>query len=262
MKQHAVLLLLAVVGCDNGVGDVSPPDADIHSALGPGVRLRDVQNPANKMSGQVVNVSGAVTIAIDTYDETHNGKSLGTVFIQDADANTSDKMAAQYSGISMYAPSYIPANLRLAPGDVLTVNGQYNEQTMIGSTVNFSPDFLPQMYKPQVSQSFETPLPQPVVITLADLADFQHARPYLGMLVQLQDIVVPYAPVDDGTGRVHAALTPAPGAPAIANELYDLTTSPDGGTFAPNTHFTSITGVLDFFFTFFICPRSAADLVQ
>jgi hypothetical protein len=248
----AALLLLTTIGAcsDGSVGDQTPADAS-HSILGPGMRLRDVQNPANKESGQTVDITGVVTTAIDTFDETHDGKSLGTIFVQDAD------ISGPLAGISMYAPTFIPANLRLAPGDVIQMDGQYNEQMMIGSTVDFAPDFLPQMYKPQVQPMFEMPTPTPTVITLADLADFTHARPYLGMLVELDDITVPYAPLNDGTGRVHAALTTDTGAPSLATELYDLNPS----SFAANTHFDKIIGLVDFFFTIYICPRSAADLV-
>jgi hypothetical protein len=264
VKLGALLLISAAIGnvrCDTPVGDQTPEDA-AHSALGPGDRLRDVQNPQTTIcsgaacNGQTVNVTGVVITAVDTFDETHDGKSIGTVFLQDAD------IAGPLAGISLYAATYVPANLRVAPGDVVNMLGQYNEQHAIGSTVNFGAQFLPQMYKPVVSPSFEMPVPTPLVVTLDDLANFTTARPYLGMLIELDDITVPYAPANDGTGRVHANLTMDIGAPALANELYDLTSYDDGGSFAPNTHFSKIIGILDYFYTFYVCPRSAADLVQ
>ena len=249
----------ALVACE-GVGDQSP-DADYnHSPLGPGLRIRDVQNPANKLANQTVNITGAVTLWVDTFDETHDGKSTGTVFYEDADTPT-DKTRAQLDGLSAYKSTFVPANLVLAPGDVVQIQGQYNEQTSIGTTVTFpAGQFLPQMYKPQVSPMFEVPVPQPVVVTLADLTGFTNARPFIGMLVQLQNITVPYAPApSDAYGRVAAALTTSGTAgPVINNELYDL----NPGSFAANTHFKSITGIVDYFFTIYVCPRSAADLVQ
>jgi hypothetical protein len=252
-RFHGVFIVLLASACSSTAdNDQSPPDAYVHSALGPGIRIRDVQNENNGYNGHTVTASGAIVLTVDRFDETHDGKSVGTIFIEDADQQ------GPLAGVSIYGATFIPANLYLAPGDVVSITGQYNEQHTIGSTVNFGTSYLPQFYKPQVTPSFETQVPAPVVLTLNDLQDFAHARPYLGMLIQINDIIVPYAPLNDGTGRVHAALSTALGAPALANELYDLNPT----AFAANTHFTSIIGILDFFFTFYVCPRSPADLVQ
>ena len=276
--RHTALFLLALGACDTSVGDTSPPDAYVHSALGPGMHLRDVQNPANNLAGQTVDVTGAAVITVDNFDETHDGKSHGTVFYEDADTPP-DATKALYDGISAYESTFVPANLVLAPGDVVEIFGQYTQQSSIGTTVTFpAGQFLPQFYKPQVSLIFETPMLQPVVITPADLINksadpttFAHARQYLGMLVQIQNITLPFAPVGDGcanpttswpatgcTGRVHAELTTDTGSAELANELYNMLPS----DFAGGTHFTSITGIVDYFYTFYLCPRSAADLVQ
>lgn len=259
-----LLLVSVAVAC--GQPNDSPSDAG-HNALGPGMRLRDVQNPANKLSGQNVNVTSVVVTAVDSFDETHNGKSRGTIFVQDAD------LTGPLAGISLYAPTFIPANLRLAPGDVIDMSGGYSEQHSIGSTVNFGTAFLPQMNKPQVQQRFETQLPAPFVIKMSDLIDssgngnFTTSRQWLGMLVQIQDVTVTAAPSGDGTGRVTAPFTLGVNAPALNNELFDLqawnTTTPNpSNSFPAGTHFKSITGILDFFFNVYICPRSMDDLVQ
>jgi len=251
------MFAVVAVACDTPVGDL-PSEAG-HSVLGPGMRLRDVQNPANNLANQNVDITSVVVSAVDTFDETHNGKSLGTVFVQDAD------ITGPLAGISMYSPTYIPANLRLAPGDVVNIVGQYSEQHTIGSTVNFGTSFLPQMNKPQVTPSFETQAPQPIVVQLSDLETFGpdadgggNGRKWVGMLIQLQDVTVAYAPTGDGTGRVTAPITDLVNSPAVNNELWDL---PEN-SFPAGTHFTSITGICDFFFNIYIAPRSAADLVQ
>ncbi len=264
MKHGAALLwpLVLAVACDTPVGDQST-DAS-HSVLGPGLRLRDVQNPAvgacqgGPCAGDFVDITSVVVTTIDTFDETHNGKSLGTVFVQDAD------QALPYSGISMYQPTFIPANLRVAPGDVVNMtNAQYTEQHTIGSTVNFGTAFLPQMNKPPVELSFETQVPAPVVINLSDLLNFSPddasagGRQWIGMLVTLQNVTVASPPTGDGTGRVTAPFTTTVNAPAINNELWDL---PEN-YFPGGTTFTSVTGLVDYFFNIYVCPRSAADLV-
>lgn len=260
MKYRVLLSFAVVVAACSSKSDNDQPAAINPNPLGPGMRLRDVQDPTKNLAGQKVGITSAVVTAVDVFDETSNGKSRGTIFVQDAD------IAGPYAGISMYSPTFVPANLRLAPGDVVDVSGQYVQQTTIGTTVNFSPAFLPQMNKPQVQQRFETLLPQPVVVPLSDLMSFDTGRKWIGMLVTIEDVTVLAGPTNSG-GRVQAQITPsvANGA-AINNELwnlqaYDASNPTNPSSFAPGTHFKSVTGIVDFFFNLFIAPRSAADLV-
>ena len=263
MKHGAVLIVFAFAAACSQGGD--PPQQVNPSPLGNGLRLRDVQDPSKNAcngkpcAGQSVNVTSAVVTAVDNFDETQNGKSRGTIFVQDAD------IAGPYAGVSMFSPTFVPANLRLAPGDVINLSGQYVEQTTIGSTVNFAPDFLPQMNKPQVTASFETQLPKPVVVPLSDLDSFATGRKWIGMLVTVEDVTVIGPLVSDASGRVSAAFTNTANGVKINNELWDLQVwngSNTANSFATGTHFKSITGIVDFFFNIFIAPRSMADLVQ
>ncbi len=263
MKHGVVLLLAFSITACSAQGD-QPQPAD-PNALGNGLRMRDVQDGsknacgAQSCAGQNVNVTSVVVTAVDNFDETQNGKSRGTIFVQDAD------VAGPYAGVSMYAPTFVPANLRLAPGDVINLTGQYVEQTTIGTTVNFAPDFLPQMNKPQVNQSFETQLPQPVVVQLSDLDVFTTGRKWIGMLVTIEDVTVTAPMVADASNRVTTALTTTANGVKMNNELWDLQVwngTNTANSFAPGTHFKSITGIVDFFFNIFIAPRSMADLVQ
>lgn len=266
MKHGALLtFLFALLACSSAK-DNDQPATVTPSPLGNGARLRDVQDPSKNYcngqpcAGQNVNVTSVVVTAIDNFDETHNGKSRGTIFVQDAD------IAGPFAGISMYSPTFVPANLRLAPGDVVNMDGQYVEQKTIGSTINFGAAFLPQMNKPQVTQSFETQLPKPVVVPLTDLEQFSTGRKWIGMLVTIEDVTVQFAPsASDSSGRVTADITSILNGPALNNELWDLQVwngSNTSNSFAAGTHFKSITGIVDFFFSLYIAPRSMADLVQ
>lgn len=263
MKHGAVLILAFSIAACSAQGD--QPQQVNPSPLGNGMRLRDVQDASKNAcagkpcAGLSVNVTSAVVTAVDSFDETKNGKSRGTIFVQDAD------VVGPYAGVSMYAPTFVPANLRLAPGDVINLSGQYVEQTTIGSTVNFAPDFLPQMNKPQVTQSFETQLPKPIVVPLTDLDSFVSGRKWIGMLVTIEDVTVIGPLVADTSGRVSAAFTTTANGVKINNELWDLQVwngSNTANSFPTGTHFKSITGIVDFFFNIFIAPRSMADLVQ
>ena len=210
MKHGATLsvtVLLLALGACSAAKDNDQPAQVNPNPLGTGNRLREVQDPSSAAysPNKTVNVTSVVVTAVDNFDETHNGKSRGTIFVQDAD------QSAAYAGISLYSPTYVPANLRLAPGDVVDMDGQYVEQQTIGTTVNFAPDFLPQMAKPQVAQRFETQEPAPVEVPLSDLQSFDTARKWIGMLVVVKDVTVQGAPAaTDANGRVAASVGSAP----------------------------------------------------
>lgn len=252
-------LALALAACGSRAGDRPvTPDPD---PLGDGLRIREVQAPgkappASDLANASVRVTGAVITAVDTFDETRDGKSRGTIYMQDMD------QAAPLSGISLFSPSFQPANLRLLAGDVVDVNGQYAEAHTIGSTVNFGANFLAQFVQPTVTFRTETTqLPKPVVIDVTDLFDFTKGRKWMGMLVTVKNVQVspPAMNVDKNgkaTGRVTAPFSGAQNAPAVSNELWDL--QENYWSDPPQ----SITGIVTFFFNFKIAPRSAADIVK
>jgi hypothetical protein len=247
-----------VAACGSRKGD--PHSVHDPDPLGQGLRIRDVQapgtmNPPSSMSkGATVDVSSVVVTAIDTFDETNDGKSRGTIYLQDED------QALPLSGIATFAPSFQPSNLRLFPGDVVDVRSAYVELTTLGSTVDFTKTcpacFLPQFDHPaMVFRTETTNLPKPVVIDVLDLFDFTKGRKWAGMLVTIQDVLVPAAVASKG--RVTYPIAPSQNAPAISNELYDLAANPlpEGATLK------SVTGVVTFFFNLKIAPRSGADIV-
>lgn len=263
-----MLAVLALAACGSG-GD--KPVTPNPNPLGDGLRLREVQAPgpmppSSALANTTVHVTSAVVTAIDTFDETKDGKSRGTIYLQDLDK------AGPLAGISLYSPSFQPANLRLFPGDVVDVDGQYAEAHTIGSTVDFKASFLAQLVQPAVTFRTETTrLPAPSVITLSDLmdafgvSDFSKGRKWMGTLVTIKDLQTygpPVMNVDKNqtpTGRVTAALSPDPkNGPMISNELWNLPENywPDGA------QLKSVTGVVTFFFNFKIAPRSADDVVQ
>lgn len=267
-KFPAALAVLALAACGSG-GD--PPVTPNPNPLGNGMRLREVQAPgptppSSALAGATVHVTSAVVTAIDTFDETKDGKSRGTIYLQDLDH------AAPLAGISLFSPSFQPANLRLFPGDVVDLDGQYAEAHTIGSTVDFGTSFLAQLVQPAVTFRTETTaFPVPVAITLKDLmddtgvSDFSRGRKWMGMLVTIKDVQTygpPLANVDKlgkATGRVTAALSGDPkNGPMVSNELWNL---PEN-YWSDGDLLKSVTGVVTFFFNFKIAPRSDADIVK
>jgi hypothetical protein len=244
--------LLSLTACSSSHGD--PPAPGGSTPLGQGLRIRDIGNPASPThprDGAQVNVTGAALLWIDAFDETQDGKSRGTVFVQDVGSQ------APYSGISIFAPAYIPADLRVAPGDVLDFAGQYKEMSSIGSAKFPANQFLIQLSKPVSTFRFEYRAPDPTVVPLTDLDDFDKGRQWSSMLVTVNDVAIVAAALDSSGKRVTYTLDTAANGVAISNELFDLKLD----AFPVGTHFKSVTGVVTWFFSYHIAPRSKDDLV-
>jgi hypothetical protein len=251
LRAAAPLLALATLAA------CSSPTSDPHASvpinpLGQGERIRDVGNPTlptHAASGQV-SISSAEVLWLDNFDETHNGKSLGTLYIQDVGSQ------APYSGMSVYQPSYVPSSLRVAPGDVLDFAGAYEELASIGTAIFPTGQVLPQLAKPVGDFRYELPVPTPAPITIADLNDYAKGRQWESMLVTLTDVTIGVAPMDT-TGRVNYQIVNS-NAVTISNELFDLKKD----AYPPNTHFASVTGIVTWFYSYHIAPRSPDDLKQ
>ncbi|HEX3343244.1 MAG TPA: hypothetical protein VHS09_01675 [Polyangiaceae bacterium] len=252
-----VVLAAAVTACSTLTED--PAAQYDANPLGTGLRIHDVQDPSSPLYSPNKNVivSSTVVSWIDKFDETKDGKSVGTVYIQDVGS------AAPFSGIDVYEPSFVPASLRLLPGDVLDFNGPYQEILNVGSAVFNPPDTLPQLAKPVGTYRYDFMTPTPVVIQLSDIDQTNYAtgRKWENMLVTLEDITV--GPGVNSSNRVSYIMGQGDAAvdanaAGISNELYDLGASDYPG----GTHFTSVTGIVTWFYSFNVAPRSADDLKQ
>jgi hypothetical protein len=269
-----LLALAALSGsCDSQKGDP-------HSLLGApppegrGHRIRQIRNPESpdKAAHQTqVSVTGAVVVAIDTFDETGNGRSKGTIHVADLGSKE------PYSGISLFNPSFVPGNLRLGPGDTLDLRGEYQENNSV--PIQFAKDaFLVQLSDAIGTFRFEAQVPEPVDIDINELADYATGSKWLNMLVRVKDVTLQNdafdrdedgKPVPTRSGRVSARLLPEtntatrcedpfPKAPTIVNELMDLVPL----ELAKDTKLKELVGVVTFFCNLRIAPRSAADIVR
>jgi len=267
LSRFVILAGLGLLAsCDSQFGD-APTPTFVPNPEGNDKRIRQIANPASDdyaKSGGSVAVSGAVVVAVDTYDETHNGKSIGTIYVSD--------MGSQepYSGISLFNPSWVPGNLRVGAGDALDLRGTYQENNTV--PIQFAPKaYLVQIANPIGTFRFEASLPEPVVIEhIEDLmTSYEKGRPYLNMIVTVKNVTVQKDFFDDsGTAtRLSSTLLPEqsfgkcsdpfPKAPAIVNELMD----PSSLHIAAGTKLKSLTGIVTFFCNFHIAPRTPADIV-
>jgi hypothetical protein len=271
-SSAAPLALLTLVaaplgGCNNGLpNDPAAVEQDA-SALGSGERIRDVMNPTlrtHPASGALVSISGASYLTTDTFDETHDGKSKGTVYLQDVPPNANAILP--YSGASLFSPTYLPANLRPAPGDVLDLVGTFSFSASLGAAVFPAGSGLVQISKPVVQPRFEYQLPAPTVIAVSDLGDFNKGLQWNAMLVTIENVTIPDNLSNDGKGRftAHASSDVSATGPTIANELFDLETWNSAQATPPiaaGQTVKSITGIVTWFFNYHLCPRSPADIV-
>jgi hypothetical protein len=260
----AVVALPALSLAACGSMQADPPAPYTPDPLGTGLRIRDVQDPSSPhySPGKDVSVTSVTVTWVDTFDETKNGKSIGTVYIQDVGSQ------APYSGISLYQPSYVPADLHPIPGDVLDFVGPYQEVKNIGTAIFPPGQTLPQLAKPVGTFRYEYQTPAPRVVPLSDLNDYVKGRPWEGMLVTVDDVYVGAVtcspnPTCQPGDRVSYPLFAHTSDPAVANqvsisnELFDLPAN-----IPPGTHFTSVTGIVTWFYSYHIAPRTPADLAQ
>lgn len=267
------LTVAALGACSSPSAD--PPAQYTPNPLGNGSRIAQVLDPSSDTHKQAisnpngvdVSVSSVVVAWIDTFDETKDGKSKGTVYIQDVGSTS------PYSAITLYQPNYVPASLRPQPGDVLDVTGPYQELGHIG-TAQFgstpdgkTPLTLPQLAKPVGNFRYEFRSPEPVTIQLSDIdqVNYLTGRKWEGMLVTVNDVWVAggvnlsgRVTYDMGAGAGGADAGVSGTAAAISNELYNL----GPNDFPSRTHFKSVTGFVTWFYSYHIAPRSPADLVQ
>jgi hypothetical protein len=253
-----------LAGCDSQFGD-TPVQPFVPPPAGTDHRIYEIRDPGNKQlhakPGDNVAVSGVVVVAVDTYDETRNGKSVGTIYVADQGSKN------PYSGISLFNPTWVPGNLRVGAGDALDLKGQYQENTTI--PVAFAPgSALIQIASPVGQFRYEASLPDPVVIDVNDLQNFETGSKWLNMIVTVKNVTVqrdlfptPASGRDSSVltpeAKTGACTDPFPKAPAIVNELMDL----DPLQIKQGTVLSSLTGIVTFFCNLHIAPRTAADIV-
>jgi len=229
--------------------------------VGSGKRVREVADPGiegRPGPGAEVTVTGVTVVAVDTFDETKNGRSRGTIYVQDLGSQL------PYSGIGLFAPAFVPGDLRVAAGDVLDLRGEYQENKNIGTAVFPVGQVLPQLSRPVAQFRYDFTPPTPTEIDVNDLNDYTNkGRRWIGMLVTVKNVKLD-GRLAENNGRVTGFLTPKGSnpddrnRPTVTNELYDLKVADA----AQDQEFASVTGVVTYFFNLHIAPRSAADVVK
>lgn len=260
-----LVLALSALSCSSSdrEGD-TPAFVTVPDPAGKGNRINEIGDPKSPLkaaAGTRASVSGAVVLAVDAYDETHNGRSTGTIYVADLGSQK------PYSGVSLYQPSFIPGNLVPGAGDTLSMTGTYQENQTL--PVQFADGaFLVQISQPTATYMFHSPLPAPVDIPIEDLVTYEKGRRWLNMLVRVKDVTITRDASAGSSGRVSVNLAtvdnpatlctdPFPKAPTLVNELYAV----EELGLKQGTVISELVGVVTFFCNLHIAPRSAADIV-
>jgi hypothetical protein len=247
------------------------------SILGKGDRLADLNDYAKKhpADGSTVIVTGVSVLALDEFDETHDGSSAGNIYVQDLpDPHTG--VTPPYGGVTLYNSSFSPPTLRIGAGDVVDVRGVYEEFPGPSSSKfecvepdpNNPPDgclryaSLPEIVGGTVSLRFESKVLEPQTIPLSELGSYDTGRKWIGMLVRVENVTA-HSDGYPSKGRYSvrldlAGVTDPKKLPTINNALLDLEAT--GIPFQQGTTYKSVTGVVQYFYNFAISPRSPADL--
>lgn len=269
--MRALLLAsLFLISCSSREGGDPHSDQGVPTPQGKDLRIAQVNNPslpdhAAYLAASAVTISGATVIAVDTFDETNNGKSIGTIYVQDLGSQ------APFSGTSLFAPSFVPGNLRVGAGDVLDLHGPFQENTAIGSQ-SFAPGWvLPQLARPTATFRLElSDEVKPVDIDVEDLTDAERGRQWINMLVRIRNPKLDgdiSRAATAGSGRLNVSLvqrqTTEPKCeeagrktPSLNNSLADIGSL----EIKKGTPIKSITGVVSFFCQYSLSPRSLADI--
>jgi hypothetical protein len=260
-------LVLSACGSSGSGGTGDSPSEPSTSKLGDGARLHEVVGEATWLDAndpdstscdsppdRHVNVTGVTVVGIDRFDETGQGQ-LGNFYVQDTAVDP-----VPFSGITVFAPSFSPPDLRLAEGDVADALGTLMEFLGPSSGRFGECKTLPEIGG-TLSFRLENGIREPHTITVDDLKSYESARKWLGMLVRLEDVRIA-ADAANSSGRYTAPLdvgsgVPASDVPRISNELFDLEN--EGPPLTQDMEFSAVSGIVTYFYGFKLAPRSAAD---
>jgi len=285
----AVILVavLPLAGCSGtGAGGTGDPPSEAEGEVrGTGDRVSDLVGPATWLSPEDPNsiqcdsppdvrarVTGVSIVAVDNFDEANDGSSARNIYVMDVPGKRGPK---PYSGLTIFGPSFTPPDLRLFGNEVVDVEGNLEEflgptnpfgrcksLPVLGGTMTFRYDadqVEPLLLVKSAAETLEGENRWEV------LSSYERARPYIGMLVRIDDVTFaqPDTPPDP-IGRWSAPINVGGGlyatdVPKISNELYDITNT--GPAIPEASHFASITGIVTYFYGFKIAPRSPADFV-
>jgi hypothetical protein len=271
-----VCAMLCAVACSSGgggdldsvvprpkpVAQTGTPIAKANDPLAPLVKYCGTKCPTGAVCQKecpTLNARGVVVVAVDEYDERGDGSGAGNIYVQDALQD--GPRGTPWSGLTLFRVTRVPSTLSLIPGMGVDVAGIY--QPFPGPTNDFpSGIVLPEVISGAISQSYEAAPPAPIPIAMADLSSQVSGMQFVGRLVRMENVTISstfdlkyHEAAIDGTGSTRGSIV------NIAGQLFNLE-DPKGLAAAKGKTYKSVTGVLNYFYNFKLCPRTLEDIEQ
>lgn len=251
-RSAALGITLAASACSSGGGDLNQLVEKPKPVGNPIAAASDPKSPTKLGDRQTIKAQGVVVIAVDTYDETKDGKGIGDIYVQDA-VQTGPKGTA-FSGLKLYRPAKNPPDLDLVPGHGVDLEGEFSIFAGPPGATPFDKGLvLFEAVAPTVTLTFEGRAPAPIDLTYDDVKDPIVAQQYQSRLVRFKNVKL----TSDFTGKRLEAKTDAPF--GMTAKFFPIHETP-GLNAKAGTTFKSVTGIFDFFYSYKLCPRSVADV--
>jgi len=241
----ALILTLAVAGACRDKSSSNNADGGTGADAGGDHTIFDVQNDSMPV-GTTVTVRGVVVTAIDTY-----GGRVGGIYVQEPEGGA-------FSGVFVYLNDTSAASLSV--GDLVDVVGGVKDEFALDTDTTGRT--LTEISPPSggaitITKVGDGTVPTPPVLNPWDLAaDDAEAEKWEGVPITFNDVAVTSAPRNvSSTDNTLKEMT-VTGPFAVSSSLTDL---PD--TIMRDDCYKSITGIGDYFFSYKVLPRSAADMV-
>lgn len=200
-------------------------------------QVQDESHPSHLQVGDPVQIERVVVTAVDK-DDTDG--YTGNVWVQEPDGGP-------YSGIKVFAPAILPGgNLdTINEGDLVDVSGTVDEY-------HYEPtdDTVTEIVNGTVTVLGQAEPLDPEVVGVQTVMDPASAEQWEGVLVRVENVLV--TAQNDTFGEVTFT-----GGLVADDGLWDVYSNT-----TLDTCYTGVTGVLDYFFKFFLLPRDQSDLIE
>ncbi|MFC1482318.1 hypothetical protein ACFL51_00780 [Myxococcota bacterium] len=239
-----VASVMAITGCrddDNGNGNVNnnsnvnnnnqPDDDTIY-------QVQDPDHPSYLQEGDLVRIEEVIVTAVDSH-----GDRTGNVWVQEPDGGP-------FSGVMVYGPAITNATLAdLAPGDLVTVTGEIDEFALEEDTSGRRVTEIANGSIEYLGQAAEL---EPEEVSAPNLMNDPDAEQWEGVLVRAVNVRATEKTQHSSYNDVTFT-----GGLVIQDDLYDCYTPA-----VLDTCYAEITGVQNYFFSYFVLPRRASDIVE
>jgi hypothetical protein len=203
-------------------------------------QVQDDSHPNHLQPGDLVEIEQVIVTAVDKYDS-GDGRT-GNVWVQEPEGGA-------FSGIQVFAPAILPGGSldSIDVGDLVNVSGEIDEFALTSDT---SGRTVTEIVNGNVTVLGSTDPLEPEVVSAQALIQDPDAEQWESVLVR----VVNLRATDRDDQHNEVTFT---GGLVGDDELWDLY-----GATTVDSCYSQVTGVMNYFFKYFLMPRSAADLVE